>query len=240
ERLGGLWGGEAAGAEVCAPFRAYNTPTQRGATMRLPELFAHHRPTVSFEFFPPRTDEAAGELFQTISDHFRPLRPSFVSVTYGAASSTLERTSDLVIRLQRETEITTVPDLTCVGASRKEIASVLQVYADAGVENILPLRGYAPRDAAEFKPAPDGFRYAAELVEFIRREFPNFGIGVAGYPEGHPETPSKLDDLDHLKRKVDAGADAIITQLFFDNRDFYDFVERCRLVGIGVPIVAGI
>lgn len=207
--------------------------------MNLAAISREHSPTVSFEFFPPKTDEAAEALYEAVSQ-LEPLAPSFVSVTYGAGGSTRERTRELVLRLHRETGLTTVPHLTCAVSTREEIRAILQTYVEAGVENVLALRGDPPSGSGRYVPTPGGFAYASDLVAFIRSEFPSLGIGVAGYPEGHPETPSKITDLDHLKRKVDAGADVVITQLFFDNRDFYDFVERCDLVGIRVPIIAGI
>lgn len=207
--------------------------------MRFDRILADHRPTISFEFFPPKSDEAAQTLYSTVAG-LEPFGPSFVSVTYGAGGSTRERTRDLVLRLQRDTSLTTVPHLTCVNSSKQEIAEILQSYVDGGIENVLALRGDPPPGDEHFKPPADGFAYASDLVEFIKREFPTLGIGVAGYPEGHPETTDKLLDLDNLKRKTDAGADVVITQLFFDNRDYYDFLERCELVGIKTPIVAGI
>lgn len=206
--------------------------------MRFDRILADHRPSISFEFFPPKTDEAAEALYASAAS-LEALGPSFVSVTYGAGGSTRERTRDLVLRLRRETSLTTVPHLTCVGSTRDEIGEVLQTYAEGGIENVLALRGDPP-GAGRFEATPGGFGYAGDLVAFIRKHFPTLGIGVAGYPEGHPETTDKLADIDHLKAKVDAGADVVITQLFFDNRDFYDFVERCELAGIRVPIVAGI
>jgi len=208
--------------------------------MHLAEIFRQHHPAVSFEFFPPKTDEAADEVFNTIKDHFGPLRPSFVTVTYGAGGSTRERTRDLVLRLHRNLDLTTIPHLTSVGHTRDEVGRILQVYADAGIENVIALRGDAPKDDPDYDRSKDGFQYGNELVEFIRKEFPRMGIGVAGYPEGHPETPNQITEIENLKRKVDAGADVVITQLFFDNRDFYDFTQRCEMEGITVPISAGI
>lgn len=144
------------------------------------------------------------------------------------------------MRIQKETELTVVSHLTCVGSSQDELKSILDTYAGSGIENILALRGDPPRDKRQFKPAAGGFNYATELVTYIRKHYPHMGIGVAGYPEGHPETPNRLLEMDYLKAKVDAGADYICTQLFFDNREFYDFCERCELAGIRVPIVAGV
>lgn len=208
--------------------------------MHIAEIFRTQNPAVSFEFFPTKTEEAANRLFRTIDEHFRPLRPSFINVTYGAGGTTRERTRDLVLHLHRAMDITIIPHLTCVGDTRDGIGTILQTYVDAGIENVLALRGDPPNKGEAFEPAPGGFQYASELVEFIKREFPALGIGVAGYPEGHLETPNQLQDLKNLKCKVDAGADVVISQLFFDNRDFYDFAERCALEGITVPISAGI
>jgi methylenetetrahydrofolate reductase (NADPH) len=212
--------------------------------MHIRDIFRQHRPTFSFEFFPPKTDAGFEELFVTIT-RLQELQPSFVSVTYGAGGSTRERTHDLVVRIQKETSLTAVAHLTSVCHSRDELAAILDRYAAAGVENVLALGGDPPRNLAGYDRAKDAFRYAAELVRFIR-ERPNvpdprgFGVGVAGFPEGHPGTPNRLLEMDYLKQKVDAGADYICTQLFFDNRDFYDFRDRCEHAGIRVPIVAGI
>jgi len=206
--------------------------------MTITELLKRQSPIFSFEFFPPKSQQAAGELYEH-ARKLAALEPSFVSVTYGAGGTTRELTRELVVRLTRELGLNTVPHLTCVGSGREELRELITWYRDQGVHNILALRGDPPGGAREFTPPPDGLAHANELVTLIR-EVGGLGIGVAGYPEGHPETTNKLLDLEHLKRKVDAGADAIITQLFFDNRDFYDFRERCQLSGIRVPILAGI
>jgi len=200
-------------------------------------------PTFSFEFFPPKTEKAAADLFAEIQQ-LASLKPAFVSATYGAGGSTRELTHDLVLKLRSTTELDPVPHLTCVGHTRSEITTILERYAAAGVSNIMALRGDVPRDWQDGSPWKD-FTYAADLVRFIKgfKGHPDprgFGITVAGFPEGHPETPNRLLELDRLKAKVDEGADAIITQLFFDNRDFYDFKARCELAGIRVPIIAGI
>jgi methylenetetrahydrofolate reductase (NADPH) len=212
--------------------------------MHILDIFRAHPTTFSFEFFPPKTDRASAELFQNIAQ-LQALRPSFVSVTYGAGGSTRERTHDLIVRIQRETELTAVSHLTCVCHSQEELAVILDRYADSGIENILALGGDPPKNLAGYDRASDAFQYAGQLVSFLRErtkvpDSRGFGIGVAGFPEGHPGTPNRLQELDHLKRKVDAGADYICTQLFFSNPDFYDFRERCELAGIRVPIVAGI
>lgn len=212
--------------------------------MHIQDIFRRHATTFSFEFFPPKTDEASEELFRAIAN-LQELKPSFVSVTYGAGGSTRDRTHDLIIRIQRETDLTAVSHLTCVCHTLEEMTAILDRYAASGVENVLALGGDPPRNLANFDRSKDAFRYAEELVRFVRsrantRDGRGFGVGVAGFPEGHPGTPNRLQEMDYLKRKVDAGADYICTQLFFDNRDFYDFRERCELAGIKVPIVAGI
>ncbi len=212
--------------------------------MHIRDIFATHATTFSFEFFPPKTDAASEELFGTIAQ-LQELQPSFVSVTYGAGGSTRERTHDLIVRIQRETDLTAVSHLTCVCHSRDELEAILARYALSGIENILALGGDPPRDKPNYDRTQDAFQYADGLVHFIRERpgHPDprgFGIGVAGFPEGHPTTPNRIKEMDNLKRKVDAGADYICTQLFFENRDFYDFRERCELAGIRVPIVAGI
>lgn len=212
--------------------------------MHIQDIFQAHRTTFSFEFFPPKLDAAWEELFSTIADLQR-LQPSFVSVTYGAGGSTRERTHDLVVRIHKETNLTAVSHLTCVCHSCDELAAVLDRYAASGIENIMALGGDPPRNLPNYDRSQDAFQYAEGLVRFIRSQSNapdrrGFGIGVAGFPEGHPTTPNRLKELDYLKQKVDAGADYICTQLYFDNRDFYDFRERCDLAGIRVPIVAGI
>jgi methylenetetrahydrofolate reductase (NADPH) len=209
--------------------------------MHIREIFQNHPTTFSFEFFPPKTPEAADALFEVIRD-LEPYQPHFVSVTYGAGGSTRELTHDLVERIRKTTTLDPIPHLTCVCHKEAEIAAILERYAKAGVSNILALGGDAPRGAA-YNKADDDFQHAADLVSFIRkfdRSGEGFGIGVAGFPEGHPATPNRLLEMDYLKRKVDAGADYIVTQLFFDNRDFLDFRDRCDIAGIRVPIIAGI
>jgi methylenetetrahydrofolate reductase (NADPH) len=222
--------------------------------MHICEIFQRDCMTFSFEFFPPRTDEAWDDLFNRISE-FESLAPSFVSVTYGAGGSTRERTHDLVMRLKQETSLLPVPHLTCVCQSSIDVGRILERYAEADVGNIMALRGDAPADLPNYDPSAEEFKHAADLVRFIRRfsernasqtppagslAGPGFGIGVAGFPEGHPATPNTLKDMDHLKAKVDAGADYICTQMFFDNRVFYDWCDRCELAGIKVPLIAGI
>ncbi len=207
--------------------------------MHIAKILRQDRKAFSFEFFPPKTDQGSQQLFNSISN-IVPLEPSFVSVTYGAGGSTRARTQELVLRLQRETGLTVVSHLTCVGATKDEILKVLETYYESGIRNIMALRGDPPAGTGHFEPIPDGFAHAGELVAFIRKHFPDMGIGVAGYPEGHPDTPNRLHEIDYLKAKVDAGADYIVSQLFFDNRDFFDFADRCQMAGIDIPILPGI
>jgi methylenetetrahydrofolate reductase (NADPH) len=207
--------------------------------MLLRDIFNKTNISFSFEFFPPKTEEGWDKLFHTIS-HLRPLKPSWISVTYGAGGSTREHTHDLVVRIQKETNLTVVSHLTCVGSTKEEIRSILERYVESGVKNILALRGDPPKGQDRWAQTADGFAHAADLVAFIKKHFPSMGIGVAGFPEGHPDIQNRLKEMEYLKQKVDAGADYIITQLFFDNRDFYDFCERCALAGIHVPVIAGI
>ncbi|MEY5013318.1 MAG: methylenetetrahydrofolate reductase, partial [Verrucomicrobiota bacterium] len=215
--------------------------------MHISDILSQSKPSLSFEFFPPRSETAWDELYETIRN-LESLHPSFVSVTYGAGGTTRELTHDLVLRIKQTTSIPPVPHLTCVGHTREEITSILQRYAAAGVANVLALRGDPPKDQPDYNWSAGDFRHAADLVAFIR-EFNQsgvhpdprgFGIGVAGFPEGHPATPNRMLELEHLKAKVDAGADYICTQLFFDNHDFLDFRDRCRIADIDVPIIAGI
>jgi methylenetetrahydrofolate reductase (NADPH) len=211
--------------------------------MHMLDILARDTHTASFEFFPPK-ENGWDQLFGEITE-LEALAPSFVSVTYGAGGGTRQRTNDLVMRLKAETSLDPVPHLTCVGHTRHEVQAILERYAAAGVSNILALRGDAPREGST---AGGDFPHAADLVRFIRQfnrsgahpDPRGFGIGVAGFPEGHPETPNTLTLMDHLKAKVDEGADWICTQLFFDNRSFLDWRERCELAGVRVPILAGV
>src|SRR3954469_21884082 len=212
--------------------------------MHIQDIFREHPTTFSFEFFPPKTDEASEELFANIA-RLQSLQPSFVSVTYGAGGSTRERTHDLILRIQSETDLTAVSHLTCVCHDEAALAAILDRYAASGVENILALGGDPPRNLANYDRERDAFKHADGLVRFVksRTRVPDprgFGVGVAGFPEGHPGTPNRLVEMDQLRAKGDAGADYICPHLFFQNRDFYDFRERCDLAGIKVPILAGI
>jgi methylenetetrahydrofolate reductase (NADPH) len=206
--------------------------------MKISDILSTGKPTVSFEFFPPKTDQGFQDLFHTIKA-LQPLHPDYVSVTYGAGGSTRRMTVDLVKRIKTEIGIEPMAHLTCVGSTRDEIAQILDDLKSGGTDNVLPLRGDPPRGETEFKAVEGGFSYASELVEFVRSGY-EFCLAGACYPEKHPEAADPNQDLDHLKRKVDAGVDFLITQLFFDNEDFYRFRDRCVAAGINLPLIAGI
>jgi len=206
--------------------------------MSIVDLYGRGEPVISFEFFPPKTDGGFQSLYSTIED-LKQLAPGFVSVTMGAGGSTRAKTVNLVIRIQREIGITAMAHLPCTGFERAQIGEILGQLEAGGVRNVLALRGDAPKDSADFELPEDGFGYANELVEYIAAQ-DGFCIGGACYPEVHPEAPSAEIDLENLVRKVRAGAQFLITQLFFDNEKFFAFQDRVRDAGIGVPIVAGI
>ena len=207
--------------------------------MRIAERLASGGPCVSFEFFPPKTDEAVAQLFTTLKD-LAELKPGFVSVTYGAGGTTRQRTLEMVTAIKRETGIEAMAHLTCVGHGRAELREILKRFAAAGVENVLALRGDPPKDQPAFTPAPDGLAHGSELAGFIREEGFDFCLGGACYPEIHPDSETRDDDLANLKKKVEAGAQFLITQLFFDNAFYFHFVQRARDAGITCPIVPGI
>ncbi|MFP6774547.1 MAG: methylenetetrahydrofolate reductase [Alphaproteobacteria bacterium] len=194
--------------------------------------------SVSFEFFPPKTEKMAENLWSAM-ERLRPLRPSFVSVTYGAGGSTRQRTHDTVTRIQDEGGLPCAAHLTCVGAAREEVNEVARSYWQAGVRHLVALRGDPPEGEENFQNHPDGYHNAAELVAGLRA-VADFEISVAAYPEMHPNSPSSQADLDNLKRKIDAGANRAITQFFFDADTYLRFLERARAAGIWVPIVPGI
>ncbi|MDH3953546.1 MAG: methylenetetrahydrofolate reductase [Gammaproteobacteria bacterium] len=197
-----------------------------------------HKPSVSFEFFPPHSEEMEATMWRSI-ERLAALEPSFISVTYGADGSTRERTHDAVERITRETDMTAAPHLTCIGASRGEIDDIARGYWDMGIRHLVALRGDAPHGVEKYEPHPDGYAYAADLVEGLKK-VADFEISVAAYPEVHPEAPSAAFDLDNLKRKLDAGATRAITQFFFETDVFLDFRDRCAAAGIESPIVPGI
>ncbi len=196
-------------------------------------------PCFSFEFFPPRDEAGMELLFETVA-HLRRYEPAYVSVTYGAGGSTRRLTVDLVTRIKRETGIETMAHLNSVGSTKDEIKGVLDQLAGSGIENVLPLRGDPPKGEARFVKTEGGFGYASELVEFIRTGGYDFCLAGACYPETHPEAPNAHADLRNLGVKVRAGVDVLITQLFFDNEDYFRFVDRARADGIDPPVIPGI
>jgi methylenetetrahydrofolate reductase (NADPH) len=206
--------------------------------MKIIDIYKSKRSVLSFELFPPKRDGDLEVLFRTVEELKR-LAPDYVSITYGAGGSTQNLTYDIALRLKTAGVLPLV-HFTCVGHSQEEIRVLLGRMRSAGIENILALRGDPPKGQTTFTPAPDGFQYATELVRFIRHEGFDFCLGVAGYPEGHPECPDREANWGHLKDKIDAGAQFVVTQLFFDNQDYFHFVERLRARGCDAPVQPGI
>ena len=208
-------------------------------TMRLDTVLEGRRqPVFSFEFFPPKTDDGVRQLFEAIS-HLRDLEPTFVSVTYGAGGSVRTRTVDLVTRIRRELDIEPVAHLTCVDATVDDLQGILDGLRDAGIDNVLALRGDPPEGVERFVPSAGGLAHGSELMELITDRY-GFCVGGACYPEKHPESVDTDEDIRSAKRKADAGASYLITNLFFDNRMYFDFVARARAAGVTVPIIPGI
>jgi methylenetetrahydrofolate reductase (NADPH) len=194
---------------------------------------------LSFELFPPKSPQGEATLFEHVA-RLVEFDPQFITCTYGAGGSTQDTTLGIVSRVHREFGLPVATHLTCVGATVDQLRDYLRRAAEAGVENVVALRGDPPKGDDKFRPVPGGLSYANELVSLVRDEFSQLGVAVAGYPEVHLEAPSPQADLTNLKRKVEAGADVVITQLFYDNADFFAFRDRCREIGIGVPIVPGL
>ena len=212
---------------------AYDRRTSRSSPAERPQF------EVSFEFFPPKSDVMEQRFWDSIGK-LAPLRPRFVSVTYGAGGSTRERTLRMVSQIKAESGVDAAAHLTCVGATRADVDAVVRGYREAGISRIVALRGDPPEGVGQpFTPHPEGYRSAAELVAGIR-SIGDFDISVAAYPEKHPQSPHWEGEIDNLKRKIDAGATRAITQMFFDNSDYFRFVERARKAGISAPIVPGI
>lgn len=203
------------------------------------QLRSAQRPLISVEFFPPKTD-AGRATFNQAAQELTDLKPDFVSVTCGAGGTAAGPTLEICTKLNQQGYRSVMPHCTCVGRSRDEVLSSVDQFAAAGFDNIMALRGDPPKGERSFTPEPDGFRYAAELVAALREQKPELCIGVAGYPEKHPEAASQDEDIQHLKEKVDAGADFITTQLFLNNGAYFEFVEKCRAAGIDVPILPGL
>jgi methylenetetrahydrofolate reductase (NADPH) len=207
--------------------------------MRIDEILrASAAPVFSFEFFPPKTPEGERNLYSAVAE-LRELEPAYVSVTYGAGGSTTGKTIEIVSRIRDEFGIEAMAHFTCVGATTDELRTTLDAMAQLGFDNVLALRGDPPAGQEEWVKTEGGLEYSRELVELIRSDYP-FAIGAAAFPETHIHATSTQDDLGHLKEKVDAGADFLITQLFFDNAAYFDFVARARAIGIEVPIIPGI
>ena len=208
--------------------------------MRIRDAIDSNPPTLSFEFFPPRDEIGFWDLYRTI-ESLRPLNPTYVSVTYGAGGATRKKTIELVARIKADIRIESMAHLTCAGSTRQELAGILDELKQRGVVNVLALRGDPAEGQRVFTKTAGGFAHANELVGFIRnRHQDGFCLGAACYPQGHPECGSLELDLENLKRKVDAGVDFLITQLFFDNADFFAFRDRAAAAGIELPIIAGL
>ncbi len=206
--------------------------------MRISEIFREKRPVFSFEFFPPKTDDGATKLMNTVADLKMAHAPDFVSVTSGAGGSTRDRTVDMVTNIQRELGITTMAHQTCIADTREEIAANMSVLVEAGVRNVLALRGDRPKD--DSAAATGEFNHATELIEFLAEKNFDLDLGAACYPESHPESPTPEEDLRWAKAKVDGGASFLISQLFFDNARYFEFCRRATEAGIKVPIIPGI
>jgi methylenetetrahydrofolate reductase (NADPH) len=206
--------------------------------MRIDELLGGDEPTFSFEFFPPKTEKGEETLFRALAE-LQPLQPAFASVTYGAGGTTQGKTLDIVKRIKDEFGIEAMAHFTCVGATTEQLRERLDEIRDAGMDNVLALRGDPPQGQEEWCKTDGGLEYSHELVSLLRSDYP-FSIGAACFPEGHIHATSPEDDLRYLKAKVDAGVDFLITQLFFDNQLYYDFVERARAIGVDAPIIPGI
>jgi methylenetetrahydrofolate reductase (NADPH) len=206
--------------------------------MKLSEIFKNKSPAISFEIFPPRTTKAINDLEERLPKLIS-LNPDFITVTYGALGSNREQTLEITSQLKNHYKMETAHHLTCVGSTRDELTEILNQIQAHNIENIIALRGDPPKGASTFVQPRNGYLHANELIEHIRRHG-EFGIGVAGYPETHTEASSSKMDLLNLKSKVDSGADVVITQLYYDNQHYYQFLARCRALGITQPIIPGL
>ncbi len=207
--------------------------------MRLKELYNNSKKTVfTFEVFPPKTDQGV-DLLMTELQELKKFNPGYISVTYGAGGSTQEKSLEVINRIVKELELPILAHLTCIGSTPESIKGFIEKIKGLGLENILALRGDHPKNDEHYRPESNFFKYASDLVRFTKDNF-DFDVAVAGYPEVHPEARSLNEDIEHLKMKIDAGAEAVITQLFFNNEDFYRFYEKVRAAGIAVPVIPGI
>jgi methylenetetrahydrofolate reductase (NADPH) len=206
---------------------------------KISDILAEKELTYSFEFFPPKTEKGVEKLFE-VADAYKNLNPDWFTVTYGAGGSTRELTMELVDQFQKRFDVPTMHHFTCVGHSKAELAKIIEEMKRRDIRNILALRGDQPAGVEHWEPAPDGLEYSYQLVELIRTHGDFFSIGVAGFPEGHIDCPDKETDSRHLKMKIDAGGEFVITQLFFDNKDYFNYTTRVREAGVGVKIIPGI
>ncbi len=206
--------------------------------MKISDKFKTEKQGISLEFFPPKSPEGKGAFLAVVKD-LSVHDPLYVSVTYGAGGTTQDRTINTLKWIKEETDLTVMSHLTCIGATKSSISALLQEFQDHGIDNILALRGDPPRNAPDFDPTKGEFKYARDLVEFVKK-YGSFSIAVAVYPEGHGQSPSIEKDMEYTKRKIDAGADFAITQMFFDNRYYYDFLDRAAKQGITIPVLPGI
>lgn len=213
-------------------------PTSR-PPMSLAAAYQSDRCGLSFELFPPKTPAGEQALFRHVN-RLLEFKPDYITCTYGAGGSTQSKTLDIIATVCERSELPVATHLTCVNRTADQLAEYLTEARNRGVNNVVALRGDPPSGQQSFTAVKGGFRYANQLVEFLRENFPDMGVAVAGYPEKHVEAPSMQADLENLKRKVDAGADVVITQMFYDNADFFDFRDRCAAIGITVPIVPGL
>jgi methylenetetrahydrofolate reductase (NADPH) len=206
---------------------------------KIADIFSEKEKTFSFEFFPPKTEAGMEKLFET-AEAYKSLNPDWYSVTYGAGGSTRELTTEIVYQFQKRFNVPTMHHFSCVGNSRDELAAKIREMKEKDIRNIFALRGDPPAGVDTWQPAVDGYEYCYQLVELIRKHDDFFSIGVAGFPEGHINCPSKALDSIYLKKKIDSGADFVITQIFFDNRDYFEYVKRIRAEGVASRIIPGI
>jgi len=207
--------------------------------MHIRDLISRKSPSLSLEFFPPKEESDQEDFFSRV-EKMKKADPRFVSITCGAGGSSPDRTLETASRLQNGLGLETMAHLTCLGGKREKVETSLSHLQQSNVSNVLALRGDPPKDEPDFSPRDGEFLYAADLVSFVRERFPEMGIGVAGYPEAHPDSPSVGSDLHHVKEKLDRGADFLVTQFLFDNRIYFDFVERLKAMGVDKPIIPGV